>query len=255
MFPVRQLISDPFLRTDFDQVGKKKTEDGEKGKERGGFSFKNCWLPIYLCCPSSVHVSGMASPLYVPFWPRLDAISLFYYKKRWQGQWFPWKGLDWDCFWDGRERRETRWQQLFHSIFIGGVFHFSGPQGQNTVHLEKFLRTQPMDWIAVGVCRLQSWCQPDGPSVLLVILIHFNRMLNYTYLHYNTAVEGFFRNCSNFLRKYEPRSWISLPTVQCPISTLWGFRGARGQVWYLTGDLDSTWENTLLSGFISKIST
>lgn len=36
LFPVRQLISDPFLRTDFDQVGKKKTEDGEKGKERGG---------------------------------------------------------------------------------------------------------------------------------------------------------------------------------------------------------------------------
>lgn len=45
--------------------------------------------------------------------------------------------------WKGE--REARWQQLSHSIFLAGMFNFSRPQGQKTVHLEKFLRTQPMD--------------------------------------------------------------------------------------------------------------
>lgn len=35
LFPVRQLISDPSPKTDFDQARERKTGDAEKGKERG----------------------------------------------------------------------------------------------------------------------------------------------------------------------------------------------------------------------------
>ena len=95
-FPVRLRISDPFLRTDFDQAREWTPEDGEKGKEWGGFGCKDslCWLPIYLCCPS-MHVSDTAPPLQAPVWPRVDSISPLLLS--WYGQWFPPKGLDWGC--------------------------------------------------------------------------------------------------------------------------------------------------------------
>lgn len=152
-FPGRQ---PPFQKTDFDQARERKTEDGEKSKKKKERA-----------CP--------------PTWPRTDLVS--YSQTVWTVVSLERIRLRLLA----EVKRRVKWGKaatiLFCFSFAGStLLLFSRPSTWKS-SWELGLWTEPQ----AEFCRLQGRRQPGCPSLLSVILAHFRRTLNYTYLHCNTA--------------------------------------------------------------------